>query len=56
MRWRACVRLSAHGPAGPALDTEFVRTRTYYPQLGLIQLLGPKMSPDRSLGIATGRR
>ncbi|EIF3589944.1 ribonuclease D, partial [Escherichia coli] len=21
-----------------ALDTEFVRTRTYYPQLGLIQL------------------
>ncbi|VTP69341.1 Ribonuclease D [Leclercia adecarboxylata] len=22
-----------------ALDTEFVRTRTYYPQLGLIQML-----------------
>ena len=25
-----------------ALDTEFVRTRTYYPQLGLIQLFDGK--------------
>ncbi|SUG77701.1 ribonuclease D [Salmonella enterica subsp. enterica] len=28
-----------------ALDTEFVRTRTYYPQLGLIQLFDGQMSP-----------
>lgn len=33
---QACVQ--ARGKARVALDTEFVRTRTYYPQLGLIQL------------------
>ena len=26
------------GTAPLAIDTEFVRTRTYYPQLGLVQL------------------
>ena len=26
------------GAAPLAIDTEFVRTRTYYPQLGLVQL------------------
>lgn len=29
---------AAHQQHGVALDTEFVRTRTYYPQLGLIQM------------------
>ena len=29
---------AAAGTDAIALDTEFVRTRTYYPQLGLIQL------------------
>ncbi len=47
MRWRACVSCRAW-PA-IALDTEFVRTRTYYPQLGLIQLFdGANVAPDRS--------
>lgn len=34
----AQVCLQARGRDQIALDTEFVRTRTYYPQLGLIQL------------------
>ncbi len=32
-----------------ALDTEFVRTRTYYPQLGLLQLFDGQQVSDRSL-------
>ena len=35
-----------------ALDTEFVRTRTYYPQLGLIQLFdGEHLALIDPLGI-----
>lgn len=34
-----------------ALDTEFVRTRTYYPQLGLLQLFDGQQVSDRSLTI-----
>ncbi|STL56188.1 ribonuclease D [Escherichia coli] len=35
-----------------ALDTEFVRTRTYYPQLGLIQLFdGEHLALSIPLGI-----
>ena len=34
----ALVCQKARRHAAVALDTEFVRTRTYYPQLGLIQL------------------
>lgn len=33
---QVCLQAQAHSKI--ALDTEFVRTRTYYPQLGLIQL------------------
>ena len=33
---QVCEQARKH--AQIALDTEFVRTRTYYPQLGLIQL------------------
>lgn len=33
---QVCLQAQAHSQV--ALDTEFVRTRTYYPQLGLIQL------------------
>jgi ribonuclease D len=29
---------AANAAPAIALDTEFVRTRTYYPQLGLLQL------------------
>ncbi|EHN1346424.1 ribonuclease D, partial [Salmonella enterica subsp. enterica serovar Enteritidis] len=36
-----------------ALDTEFVRTRTYYPQLGLIQLFdGANVALIDPLGIS----
>ncbi len=36
-----------------ALDTEFVRTRTYYPQLGLIQLFdGEHLALIDPLGIS----
>jgi ribonuclease D len=40
-----------------ALDTEFVRTRTYYPQLGLLQLFdGKQVSLIDPLALPTGRR
>lgn len=40
-----------------ALDTEFVRTRTYYPQLGLIQMYDGKMCRlSTRWGSPTGRR
>jgi ribonuclease D len=40
-----------------ALDTEFVRTRTYYPQLGLIQLFdGKHVALIDPQGSPTGRR
>lgn len=34
-----CAEL--RGAAWLALDTEFIRERTYYPQLCLIQIVGP---------------
>jgi ribonuclease D len=44
---RGYARLSAI-----ALDTEFVRTRTYYPQLGLLQMFdGKQVSLIDPLGI-----
>ncbi len=44
---RSDARLSCHCP-----DTEFVRTRTYYPQLGLIQMYdGKHVSLIDPLGI-----
>ena len=40
---QVCLQAKAHSKI--ALDTEFVRTRTYYPQLGLIQLFdGEKLT------------
>jgi len=40
-----------------ALDTEFVRTRTYYPQLGLIQLFdGEQLALIDPLPSLTGHR
>ena len=46
---RAICEAASSAPA-VALDTEFVRTRTYYPQLGLLQLFdGKQVSPDRSV-------
>ena len=38
---RAICEAASSAPA-VALDTEFVRTRTYYPQLGLLQLFDGK--------------
>jgi ribonuclease D len=39
----ACALSEAASAASAiALDTEFVRTRTYYPQLGLLQLFDGK--------------
>ncbi len=56
MRWRACVEAVRACPA-IALDTEFVRTRTYYPQLGLIQLFdGANVALTIRSASATGRR
>ncbi len=38
-----------------ALDTEFVRTRTYYPQLGLIQLFDGEHVALILTALPTGR-
>lgn len=40
---------AASAASAVALDTEFVRTRTYYPQLGLLQLFDGTGLSDRSL-------
>ncbi len=40
---------AASAASAVALDTEFVRTRTYYPQLGLLQLFDGQQVSDRSL-------
>ncbi len=50
MRWLLCVKPSVS--SGDSPDTEFVRTRTYYPQLGLIQLFdGEHLALIDPLGI-----
>ncbi len=51
MRWSSSCEAVRAFPA-IALDTEFVRTRTYYPQLGLIQLFdGEHLALIDPLGI-----